>query len=52
MVKNKPFTVNGRFETRSGEQIDAYLINGQIVTKENLHRLIVETGVYGEEDLQ
>lgn len=49
-VKKKP-TVNSHFNNESDFKIDAYLINGKIVTQSNLDMVLISTGVYTREQV-
>lgn len=43
--------VNGGFDNQSGTNIDAHLITGHIVTKENLDRILIDSGVYTRKEV-
>lgn len=49
-VKKKP-TVNSRFNNESDFKIDAYLVNGKLVMRSNLDKVLIETGVYTREQV-
>ncbi len=51
LIRELPTAVNAECRTPSGSRIDAYLINGKVVTKENLDRLIIEPGIFRREDV-
>ncbi len=51
LIKGRPASANAEFRMPSGVSVNAYLVSGKIVTKENLDRLIVEPGVHGRQDI-
>lgn len=51
LIKDRPTAVNAEVRTPSGSRVDAYLVNGKVVTKENLDRLIIEPGIFRREDV-
>lgn len=51
MAQNKPLSSNTAFENGSGTPINAYLINGQVVTPENMDRVLIDGGIYPREEI-
>lgn len=51
MATQKKPNVNSRFDNESPAKIDAFLINGKLVTRENLDRVLIEPGYYTREDV-
>lgn len=51
LIKGRPAFANAEFQMPFGGSITAYLVNGKIVTKENLDRLIVGPGVHSHQDV-
>lgn len=49
-AKRKP-NVNSDFDNKSNFKIDAYLINGKMVTRENLDALVIAPGLYTREEI-
>lgn len=49
MVRRKKVNVNSSLDTESSSQVDAYLVNGKVVTRENLNKTMIEPGVYSQE---
>ena len=54
MARGETVEVNAEFDNESGAPIDANLITGKIVTRENLDKVLIDSGyfthevVYGE----
>lgn len=51
MATGKKTSVNSGFDNQSGHKISAYLVNGKIITKENLDKLIIEQGLFAREEI-
>lgn len=51
MATKKTVTTNSAVETDDKNKTDAYLINGKLVTRENLDKVLIETGVYTREEI-
>lgn len=47
----KKINVNSVFDNESPKKIDAYLISGKLVTKQNIDKLFVETGLYTQKEI-
>lgn len=51
MVKNETINVNSEFDNQSGSTIKANLITGQLVTKENLDKILIDNGYFTKEQV-
>ena len=51
MAKGEKLEVNAAFDNKSGETIDAHLITGQLVTKENLDKILIDNGYFTHEEV-
>ena len=51
MAMGEKVNVNTQFDNQTKNGIDANLINGKIVTKQNLDKLLIESGVYTKSDV-
>ena len=51
LATNKPTNVNAAFDNKSASTIKAYLVNGKIITRENIDRQLIDTGVYTREEV-
>ena len=45
MAKNEKITANTEIDIDDQKKIKAYLITGEMVTKENIDKVLIETGV-------
>ncbi len=43
--------INAKFDNQSTDGVDAYLINGRVVTKENVDNEMIKTGYYTQEEV-
>lgn len=50
-AKGEKVTINTTFDNQSGSTIDSNLITGQLVTKENLDRILIESGYFTKEEV-
>lgn len=51
MATKKKVNVNSRLDNESEHEINAFLINGQVVTRENLDKVLIENGQYTREQV-
>ena len=51
LATNKPANVNAAFDNKSSSKIKAYLVNGKIITRENIDKQLIDTGVYTREEV-
>lgn len=51
IAKKEEVNVNAEFDNQSGSTINANLITGQIVTKENLQKILVDSGYFTNEEV-
>lgn len=51
MARGEKVNVNAEFDNRSGETIDANLITGEIVTKEKLDKVLIDSGFFTKEQV-
>lgn len=51
LASKKAVNVNSEVSGDGVTKIDAFLVNGQVITKENLDKLLIETGVYTREEV-
>lgn len=51
MATKKKLNINSEIDNESHAKIAAYLVNGQIVTKENIDKLLIEPGHYTREQV-
>ena len=51
LATGKNPNVNTAFNNNSGSPIRSFLINGKIITRENIDRQLIETGVYTQEEV-
>lgn len=51
MVTNKKIITNSEFVDNSGNKTPAYLISGRFITKNNLHRSLIEPGIFTREQV-
>lgn len=51
IAKGIPINLNGDFDNKSGSLIPANLITGQLVTKENIKRILIDNGYFKSEDI-
>lgn len=51
LANHKKADVNAEFDNQSGETIDANLITGQLVTKENLDKVLIDSGYLTHEEV-
>ncbi|WP_373266952.1 sugar ABC transporter substrate-binding protein [Hungatella hathewayi] len=51
IAKGEKVNINAQFNNQSGETIDANLITGQLITKENLDKILIESGQFTKEEV-
>ena len=51
LATNKQSNVNAAFDNKSASKIKAYLVNGKIITRENIDKQLIDTGVYTREEV-
>ena len=51
LATNKPANVNAAFDNKSSSTVKAYLVNGRIITRENIDKQLIDTGVYTREEV-
>lgn len=51
LVKKQNVGINAAFDNQSEGLIDAILVTGQLITKENLDELVINTGIYSHEEV-
>ncbi|NMS88566.1 substrate-binding domain-containing protein [Clostridioides difficile] len=51
MVNNETINVNSEFDNQSGGTIKANLITGQLVTRENLDKILINSGYFTKEQV-
>lgn len=51
LAQGKDLKVNANIDNKSSSKINAYLINGQIITKENMKTQIIDKGIYTEDQI-
>lgn len=51
MATGKKSNTNASFDNQSGQNIPSYLINGRIITRENLDNMIIARGIFTREDI-
>ena len=51
LAVDKKNSINSKFNNDSDFKIDAYLINGKLITRENLDALLIDSGVYTREQV-
>ncbi|MGL6193538.1 MAG: sugar ABC transporter substrate-binding protein [Thermoguttaceae bacterium] len=51
LAKKKKVNVNAEFDNGKGEMVPAHLITGQLVTKENLNRVLIDSGFLNKEEV-
>ncbi len=51
LATGKPANVNAAFDNKSASTIKAFLINGKIITRENIDKQLIDTGVYTREEV-
>lgn len=51
LAKGEKVTANSEITNDKGEKIQAYLITGEMVTKENIDKVLIESGYYTKEQI-
>ena len=51
LAKGEKVTANSEIANEKGEKIKAYLITGEMVTKENIDKILIESGYYTKEQV-
>ena len=51
LATGKKPNVNTAFNNNSGSRINSFLINGKIITRENIDKQLIETGAYTREEV-
>lgn len=51
IAQGEKVTVNAEFDNQSDKPIDANLITGQIVTKENLEKILIDSGYFTKDEV-
>ena len=51
LAKGEKVTANSEIANEKGEKIKAYLITGEMVTKENIDKVLIESGYYTKEQV-
>lgn len=51
IIKRKEMRVNSVLDNDKDEKIKAYLVNGKIVTRENIDKVLIEPGYYSKEEI-
>lgn len=51
LAQGEDLKANASIDNQSSSKIDAYLINGQTITKENMKEQIIDKGIYTQEQL-
>lgn len=51
MAKGEELEVNAEFDNKSGKTIDAHLITGQLVTKENMDKILIDSGYFTKDEI-
>lgn len=51
LAKGEKVTANSEIANDKGEKIKAYLITGEMVTKENIDKILIESGYYTKEQV-
>lgn len=51
MAKGETVNANAEFDNQSGDAIDANLIVGQVVTKENLDKILIDSGYFTKQQV-
>lgn len=51
MAKGEKVNKNAEYDNQSGKAVDANLILGQVVTKENIDRVLIDSGYYTKEEI-
>ena len=51
LAKGEKVTANSEITNDKGEKIQVYLITGEMVTKENIDKVLIESGYYTKEQI-
>lgn len=51
LAKGEKVTANSEITNDKGEKIQVYLITGEMVTKENIDKVLIESGYYTKEQV-
>lgn len=51
IIKSRELSVNSVLDNEKAEKIKAYLVNGKIVTRENIDKVLIEPGYYSREEI-
>lgn len=51
MAKNETVESNGKYDNHSGEEIDANLLTGKLITDKNIDKLLIDTGYVTREQV-
>lgn len=51
LATKKKVNVNSEFDNESTKKINAYLVNGKVVTKENIVKILIEPGYFSREQV-
>lgn len=51
MAQNGKMTANAELDIKNGEKVKAYLVTGEMVTKENIDKVLIESGYYTKEQI-
>ena len=51
LARGEKVTANSEITNDKGEKIQAYLITGEMVTKENIDKVLIESGYYTKEQI-
>lgn len=51
MATKKKVTTNSAFDNESAKKIDAYLVNGKVITKQNIDKYLIEAGYFTKEQV-
>lgn len=51
MARGEPPSINAQFDNLGKHPIDSYLITGQLVTKENLDKILIDSGCFTREQV-
>lgn len=51
MALGKEVKVNASFDNGTEKRVDAYLVNGQVIVKENIQSLVIDKGYFTKEEI-
>ena len=51
MGRNQKVDVNADFDNQGESTVASYLINGQVVTKQNIDKILIDKGYYTKEEV-